>query len=127
MDIAAGHYDAPATSLDFAAHNAEALALINDWVSDTTSGLIPTLLESLSPDTLVVLLNAVLLDATWQETMTERGPLDFTDGGWFSVHAGTLVRLYRHRARWHRTVDGLDCAGARLRRRRYRHAAAATG
>lgn len=56
-------YDAKLTSLDFASPNA--LAQINGWVSDKTRGKIPTILESIPPDAVLYLINAVYFKGAW--------------------------------------------------------------
>ncbi len=72
MDTATGEYGAPATEIDFQAHADEAITLINDWVSAQTNDLIPELLTELNPDTIAVIVNAMLLDALWETEFHER-------------------------------------------------------
>jgi serpin B len=40
---------------------------INDWVSENTDGLIDSIVESLTPDMVMLLLNAIYLDAEWTQ------------------------------------------------------------
>lgn len=56
--------DASVTHVDF--HNPEVLDQINAWFSDRTEDMITRLLDDLSPETQIVLGNALYLDAQWQ-------------------------------------------------------------
>ncbi len=49
-----------------------ALGAINGWVDRNTDGMIPSILDELSPDTIMVLGNAVAFDAQWQKVYEER-------------------------------------------------------
>ncbi len=49
-----------------------ALGAINGWVDQNTDGMIPSILDELSPDTIMVLVNAVAFDAQWQKVYEER-------------------------------------------------------
>lgn len=44
---------------------------MNDWVNDQTDGLIPSVLDQLNPDDLLVLINAILFKADWGERYDE--------------------------------------------------------
>ncbi len=48
-----------------------ALRVINGWVDQNTDGMIPAILDELSPDTIMVLVNAVAFDAQWQKVYGE--------------------------------------------------------
>lgn len=56
--------DASVTHVDF--HDPEVLDQINAWFAERTEDMIPKLLEDLSPETQIVLGNALYLDAQWQ-------------------------------------------------------------
>jgi serpin B len=82
LDVLSEQYDTGVFLVDFAGDAEGARGLINDWVSTTTDGLIPTLFApgQLTPLTALVLSNAAYLSAPWQdrfdpETTTD---LDFT-------------------------------------------------
>ena len=66
--IAENYYAAEAESLPF---DAEALARINGWVKDKTDGMIPTLLDELDPESVLVLVNAVLFDGAQLTALAE--------------------------------------------------------
>lgn len=54
-----------------AAFDAQTVEQINLWVSERTSGRIPSILNSLSPDAMMVLVNALTFDAAWKEIYPE--------------------------------------------------------
>ncbi len=64
---------------------------INGWVSDKTQGLIPDLLPqgSISPETVMVLVNALYLKAQWGDPFTA----DFTTDGPFTLVDGTTATV----------------------------------
>ena len=65
LDILTGDYGSPLAEVDFASDPDAARGLINDWVADNTNDLIPELWpsDSFSHETVMVLVNAVALDA----------------------------------------------------------------
>ena len=56
-------YGAQVTALDFAAPNAT--ATINNWVKENTRGKISQIVDSLKPDDVLFLLNAIYFKGTW--------------------------------------------------------------
>ncbi|MDD2798299.1 MAG: serpin family protein [Bacteroidales bacterium] len=58
------YYQSEITSLDFA--NPSAPKTINDWVNKQTSGRIPTIVEKLSSDDVMLLINAVYFKSDWK-------------------------------------------------------------
>ena len=48
-----------------------ALQEINDWVKDNTDGMIPEILDEISDDAVMYLVNALAFDARWQEQYFE--------------------------------------------------------
>ena len=63
LDTNSQSFKAQVTSADFAAP--ATLAAINQWASDNTKTLIPTILDSISPDHIMFLLNAVYFKGEW--------------------------------------------------------------
>ena len=101
--IAENYYAAEAESLPF---DAEALGRINGWVKDKTDGMIPTLLDELDPESVLVLVNAVLFDGVWQEEYEES---DISEGT-FTTAAGRDVRtdfLYSTEYGYFETAGGV--------------------
>jgi serine protease inhibitor len=64
LDVAVGSYGAPINAVDFA-DVSEVAAEVNDWVSARTDGFIEKLTAGYDPATVVVLVNAMYLQATW--------------------------------------------------------------
>ena len=50
---------------------------INAWVAEQTDGMIPAILNDLSPDAVLVLLNALLFKGQWKEMFDDPKPYDF--------------------------------------------------
>ncbi|MBI4058146.1 serpin family protein [Candidatus Gottesmanbacteria bacterium] len=56
-------YRAEVASLDFTAP--QSVKTVNDWVSKNTNGKIPTIIDSIPPEMVMYLLNAVYFNGTW--------------------------------------------------------------
>ena len=67
-------YDGGLRQLDFAADHEAARGAINGWVAEHTADMIPELLKQgvITPDTRLVLTNAVYFNAAWAEQFEER-------------------------------------------------------
>lgn len=64
-------YDAEVESLNFSLTSA--VETINSWVADKTNNKIPTIIDQLSPDDRMVLLNAIYFNGTWTTEFEEEG------------------------------------------------------
>jgi len=75
------YYDAQVQSLDF---NQAALATINSWVNSKTNGKIPAILDQISADEIMFLINAIYFNGKWQiqfdKANTEDGPFTLSTG-----------------------------------------------
>ena len=58
-------YQAKISALDFTTPNAP--DIINNWVSESTNGKIPTIVDQISPDMIMYLINAIYFKGSWQE------------------------------------------------------------
>ena len=80
-------YDAEITALDF--NNPASLDIINGWVANKTRNKIPTIIDQLEPDLVMVLLNAIYLNGIWKnkfdESKTHNLPFRHGDGQWNDV------------------------------------------
>lgn len=65
LDTTKSYFDAQVQGLDFA-DVARSLATINGWVSTNTAGRIPTILDDITPDEVMFLINAIYFKGTWQ-------------------------------------------------------------
>ncbi len=59
------HFDAAVRTVDFT--DGRTLGEINGWVKEATAGRIPTILESIHPDDVMYLINAIFFTGAWQE------------------------------------------------------------
>ena len=80
-------FDAAVESSDFA--DPATLEAINGWASTNTNGKIPTILDSLDPALVMLLLNAIWFDGNWTTQFdpddTERAPFTRPDGSTVDV------------------------------------------
>ena len=74
------YYKATIDNLDFS-NNAASLKAINGWCNKNTNGLIPKVLDEVSPDMLCYLLNALYFKSQWSEKFQKSatGEETFTD------------------------------------------------
>ena len=81
VDVNKQMYDAKVSNLDFA--STKALSTINNWASDKTHGLIPQVLDEITPNAQMYLLNALYFKGIWQEgykfDKAKTQPEDFTN------------------------------------------------
>lgn len=64
------YFDAQVQALDFTDPNAK--DAINNWVSNNTNGLIPTIIDQISDDQVMFLVNAVYFEANWTKAFDPR-------------------------------------------------------
>ena len=70
------YYDAKAEALDFNAP--ETLDHINDWCSEKTKDMIPTILDEIDPDAVSYLLNAIYFKADWTSKFDQKNTKEET-------------------------------------------------
>ena len=78
LDTLAGPYGAPLEQLDFVNNTEPSREHINDWVADQTNQKIKDLLASgtITPDTRLVLTNAVYFNGAWKNRFIEEATAD---------------------------------------------------
>src|SRR5690554_4693923 len=80
-------YQAKIGALDFSTPNAP--DVINNWVSENTNGKIPTIVDQISPDMVMYLINAIYFKGSWQEkfdeSRTRKMPFAKSDGSIIST------------------------------------------
>jgi serpin B len=80
-------FDAEVNALDFSSPTA--LATINSWVNESTNKKIPTILETIRPDEVMFLINAIYFKGSWQKqfdkSKTADAPFFALDGTSASV------------------------------------------
>jgi len=85
-DVNKKYFDARVESLDF---DQTGLNTINSWVNDKTSGKIPKILDSISPEEIMFLINAIYFNGKWQYQFDPSKTVnsDFTPAGGQTVSA----------------------------------------
>ena len=64
LDAGRNWFDAKASALDFSSPSA--VSTINDWVSASTAGKIPTILDRIEADQVMFLIDAIYFKASWR-------------------------------------------------------------
>ncbi len=83
LDAGRTHFDARVEALDF--RSPQAVPTINRWVSESTRGRIPTIIERIDPDEVMFLINAVHFKGSWETPF----PADRTQPAEFRRRDGT--------------------------------------
>lgn len=87
------YYEADVASLDFS--EPASLDYLNGWCNEKTEGMIPKIIDQLSPEAKLVLMNAIYFKATWTEKFDEQDTKEETftkaDGT-----AATVPMMYRN-------------------------------
>lgn len=68
LNFAEDNFDADVYNEPF---NNKTAKKINDWVDDNTDGMIKKIIDEISPDTVMYLINALAFDAQWQREYTD--------------------------------------------------------
>ncbi|MBO4474438.1 MAG: serpin family protein [Clostridiales bacterium] len=68
LDYVQRHFDATISVIPF---NGDAVDMINGWVDEKTEGRIKELIRELTPNDLMVLINAITFDAKWAEPYSD--------------------------------------------------------
>jgi len=92
LDTLATQYGAGVRPVDFAGDPTGARDAINAWVAEATHDRIPDLLDDVDPATVVALVNAIYLKASWQTPFAEETTSDapFTLGDGTAVDVPTM-------------------------------------
>lgn len=81
------YYNADVTPLDFSSPNA--VKTINDWVADKTHDKIPTIINQITPQQVMILLNAIYFNGLWTNKFDKNGthnlPFNLEPGGSIEV------------------------------------------
>jgi serpin B len=93
LDTTKKYFDAEVKGLDFADRSAS-LSTINNWVSSKTNGRIPTIIDDVTPDEVMFLINAVYFKGAWQVQFDPKS----TSNGTFLAADGTQQSVpFMHR------------------------------
>ena len=91
IDAGRTYFDAQIAGLDFG--SATAPATINSWVSSATAGKIPTIVDGLR-DEVMILVNAIYFKGTWRQRFD---PAETTDEKFHAVEGDQPMRLMHHK------------------------------
>ncbi len=82
IDLNTTYYDASVRELDF--RGAEAVDIINGWVKSKTRGKIDQIIDSIDPETMMILINAIYFNCIWETEFdpeeTREAPFYHSDG-----------------------------------------------
>jgi serine protease inhibitor len=82
VEASRNYFDAEVGALDFS--KPAALTTINSWVSGATAGHIPTILDRIDRDLVMLLINAIYFKGSWREkfdpALTREAPFHGVDG-----------------------------------------------
>ena len=102
LDVCANYYKAAVYSTPM---NDSTVFDINSWVKKNTMNMIDKLIDELSPDAVMFLMNAIALDAKWEEEFSEaRTQKDYT----FTKEDGTTAKvdmMFTNMKRWYLEND----------------------
>lgn len=86
------YFNAAVTPLDF--NNPTAVDIINNWVSENTNALIPKIIDEISGDNIMFLINAVYFKGQWKYQFDEKNsalkPFYLSDGS--QIEAQSMVQ-----------------------------------
>jgi len=85
LDIMNNDFDSHIEGLDF--NHPDALETINNWASDNTNGKIPKVLDEISGNAVMFLMNALYFKGIW----TEKFNSDLTQNASFTLNDGTII------------------------------------
>jgi len=87
LEINRQFFDARAEALDFS--NQTTVDYINEWVSEKTHEKIPTILDEISADVIMYLMNAIYFNGSWTREFapenTDEKPFYLNDGGEMTI------------------------------------------
>ncbi|MEP6733235.1 MAG: serpin family protein [bacterium] len=92
IDVSKTAFDATVTPLDFS--NPSSVKTINDWVSTSTAGKIPTIVDQIEDDKVMFLINAIYFKGSWRDRFD---PSQTTDAQFHSISGDQPMKLmHRH-------------------------------
>ena len=109
FDVNRRYYDAEVSVLDFA--KPEALETINGWVDKSTEGLIDKIIDEISPDAVLYLINAIYFKGTW---LTEFDPKQTSAFDFHLAGGGTEPVQMMEQSGSYRYAEDSDVQAVRL-------------
>ncbi len=109
FDVNRRYYNAEVSILDFA--KPEALETINGWVDKSTNGLIDKILDEISPDAVLYLINAIYFKGTW---LTEFDPKETSAFNFHLAEGGTEPVQMMEQSGSYRYAEDTEVQAVRL-------------
>ncbi len=94
LDGTKNYFDARVSALDF--NSPTAKTTINDWVSSATNGKIPSIIDQISQDNVMFLINAIYFKGSWREKFDPAMTIDRT---FHSVSGDQTVKFMRRQVK----------------------------
>lgn len=88
LDAGRNWFDAEVSGLDFA--SPAAVATINDWVSASTAGKIPSIIDAIDPNDVMFLINAIYFKGSWRDRFD---PAETRDAPFHGVGGDQAMKL----------------------------------
>jgi serine protease inhibitor len=104
LDAGRTYFDAQIAALDFGSPTAP--ATINAWVSSATAGKIPTIVDGLR-DEVMILVNAIYFKGTWRSRFD---PAETTDQPFHGISGDQTTRLMHHKGSYAFTSNAVYSA-----------------
>ena len=104
LEINRKYYQAEIHGSDF---GPETLAQVNNWVSEKTLGMIPSILDQIQPEDMMYLINALAFEGEWEVPYTE---LDVGSGN-FHTETGLTRQVEFLRGKEHAYLQGEQFTG----------------
>jgi len=110
FDTTRTYFDATVQGLDFA-NQAAALAAINGWVNEKTSGKIPKVLDTITAQQVMFLINAIYFKGSWR---TKFDPAKTAAGSFTPAKGGAQTAQMMHRLDSLSYAEGTNYQAAEL-------------
>lgn len=91
------YYHGEIYEADFTDHAGQVVKDVNNWVNEHTNQMIPSIMNELTTDTVMMLINAVYFEGKWQTPFTEDNTYDDTFHGTNGDSTVPMMHLYDER------------------------------
>ena len=91
------YYHGEIYEADFTDHADQVVKDVNNWVNEHTNQMIPSIMNELSTNTVMMLINAVYFEGKWQTPFTEGNTYDDTFHGTSGDSTVPMMHLYDER------------------------------
>jgi serine protease inhibitor len=110
LELNQTNFYSPAEALNF--RDPASVDIINGWVNDNTNGLIPDIIETIPPEAVMYLLNAIYFKAPWRyqfdPALTSDRPFYLEDGTTAQVPMMTFGEEVSVSTQWNELYQAID-------------------